>query len=32
MVSGLHVISISWCVVLNVFHHLFNIHGFVQNL
>ena len=32
MVSGLHVISLSWCVVLNVFPHLFNNHGFVQNL
>ena len=32
MVSGLHVISLSWCVVLNVFLHLFNNHGFVQNL
>jgi len=32
MVSGLHVISLSWCVVLNIFPHLFNNHGFVQNL
>ena len=32
MVSGLHVISLFWCVVLNVFLHLFNNHGFVQNL
>ena len=31
-VSGLHVISLSWCVVLNVFLYLFNNHGFVQNL
>jgi len=32
MVSGLHVISLSWCVVLNILPHLFNNHGFVQNL
>ena len=32
MVSGLHVISLSWCVVLNIFPHLCNNHGFVQNL
>ena len=32
MVSGLHIIPIAWCVVLNVFLHLFNNHGFVQNL
>jgi len=32
MVSGLHVISLSWCVILNIFPHLFNNHGFVQNL
>ena len=32
MVSGLHVISLSWCVVLNVFLHLFNNHGSVQIL
>ena len=32
MVSGLHVSSLSWCVVLNVFLHLFNNHGFVQHL
>jgi len=32
MVSDLHVISHSWCVVLNVFLDLFNDHGFVQNL
>ena len=32
MVNGLHVISLSWCVVLNKFPHLFNNHGFVQNL
>ena len=32
MVSGLHVISLTWCVDLNVFLHLFNNHGFVQNL
>ena len=30
--GGLHVISLSWCVVLNIFPHLFNDHGFVQNL
>ena len=30
MVSGLHVITLAWCVVLNVFLHLFNNHGFVQ--
>jgi len=32
MVSGLHIISLAWCVVLNVFLHLFNNRGFVQNL
>jgi len=28
MVSGLHVISLAWCVVHNLFLHLFNNHGF----
>jgi len=32
MLSGLHVISLAWCVVLNLFLHLFNNHGFVENL
>ena len=32
MVSGRPVISLSWCVVLDIFLHLFNNHGFVQNL
>jgi len=33
MVSGLHnVLSFAWCVVLNLFLHLFSIHDFVQNL
>ena len=32
MVSGLPVISLSWCVVLNISLHLFNNHDFVQNL
>jgi len=32
MVSGLPVISLSWCVVLYIFIHLFNNHDFVQNL
>ena len=32
MVTGLHVISLSWCVVLNIFLYLINNHGFVQNL
>ena len=31
MVSGLHIIPFAWCVVLNVFLHLYNNHGFVQN-
>ena len=26
------LLSLSWCVVLNIFPHLFNNHGFVQNL
>ena len=29
MVSGLHIISLAWCVVLKVFLHLFNNHDFV---
>ena len=32
MESGLHVISLARCVVLDVFLHLFNNHRFVQNL
>ena len=32
MVSGLYVISLAWCVVLDVFLHLVNNHGVVQNL
>ena len=28
VVSGLHVISLAWCVVHNLFLHLFNNHGF----
>ena len=32
MVSGLHIITFAWCVVLNVFLDLYNNHGFVQNL
>jgi len=32
MVSGLHIIPFAWCVVLNVFLHLYNDNGFVQNL
>ena len=30
MVSVLHVISLAWCVVLNLFLHLYKNHGFVQ--
>jgi len=32
MASGLHIISLTWCVVLNVFLHLLNYHRSVQNL
>jgi len=32
IVSGLHIIPFAWCIVPNVFLHLYINHGFVQNL